>query len=298
MAPATSQFAGLPPLWVMDVVQGGVARDTTTDDGEGRVVSASGFSLLSLVVPACVAASPERFEEIVCRCYRWLGAALAEERRFPVRLWNFVPGINDAAGPGVDRYMVFNAGRFAGYSQWEDADLSRWVPAASAVGSRDGAFAVHCLAADAPGVPLENPRQIPAYRYSRRYGPRPPCFARATIVGRRGSALLLVSGTASIRGEDSMHVGSLDGQLQVTIDNLRHVQSAALEREPDLGGLTDARVYVPFAPTDDLIVDQLRMAFPSLARVETQTSALCRRELLVEIEAASLPLAPARDVAG
>ena len=28
---------------------------------------------------------------------------------------------------------------------------------------------------------MENPRQTPSYRYSERYGPSPPCFARATL---------------------------------------------------------------------------------------------------------------------
>ena len=31
-------------------------------------------------------------------------------------------------------------------------------------------------------MPVENPRQIPAFRYSKRYGPIPPCFARATRI--------------------------------------------------------------------------------------------------------------------
>ena len=45
----------------------------------------------------------------------------------------------------------------------------------------------------APGVAIENPRQTPSYHYSRRYGPRPPCFARATRFGS-----LLFIGTPEI----------------------------------------------------------------------------------------------------
>ena len=60
---------------------------------------------------------------------------------------------------------------------------------------------------------------MPSYRYSRRFGPRPPCFARATVLhlGAAGDApLVLVGGTASIRGEDSVHVGNVRGQVLET----------------------------------------------------------------------------------
>ena len=41
---------------------------------------------------------------------------------------------------------------------------------------------IDALSAASPGIAVENPRQIPSYRYARRYGPRPPCFARATLL--------------------------------------------------------------------------------------------------------------------
>jgi len=38
---------------------------------------------------------------------------------------------------------------------------------------------LHVLASDAPALALENPRQIPVWRYSPRFGVLPPCFAGA-----------------------------------------------------------------------------------------------------------------------
>jgi chorismate lyase/3-hydroxybenzoate synthase len=271
----------------VELVGGGAARPLRLADGRASVVTAPDFSLISLVAPRCRGLAAPTFEAVVCRIYEELGRVLHGERRFPVRVWNFVPGINDPAG-ALDRYMVFNAGRHAGYSAWGQENLAHWLPAASAVGSPDDSLIVHCLAADVRGTPLENSRQTPAYRYSNRYGPRPPSFSRATVVSHGTSALLFVSGTASIRGEDSLHRGNLAGQLQVTLENLLHLWRAAQAKHEAVGPLSDARVYLPSRADHAFVVDALRRAFPSLARVETLRSALCRPELLVEIEAAAV----------
>ncbi len=103
------------------------------------------------------------------------------------------------------------------------------LPTASAVGVREGPLVIHALGLEAPGRPLENPRQVPAYSYSRRYGPLPPCFARATLVQvpREERPWLLVGGTASILGEDSIHVRDPRRQAVETFENLaRLVESA------------------------------------------------------------------------
>ena len=50
--------------------------------------------------------------------YADLAGAIARSHRHPIRFWNFVPRPNDAMGPGLDRYMVFNDGRYEAYAQW------------------------------------------------------------------------------------------------------------------------------------------------------------------------------------
>src|SRR5258708_39506048 len=152
-------------------------------------------------------------------------------------------------GDGLDRYMVFNAGRFHGYAQWLCAsnEFRRLLPTASAVGIISDDLVVYCLASDTRGTPVENPRQKPAYKYSRRYGPMPPCFSRATIANVNGQRRLLVGGTASIVGEDSMHLDDVDAQLEETLKNLEALIDAAAER-PEAGTalsrLLDLRVYL------------------------------------------------------
>ena len=194
-------------------------------------------------------------------------------RRFPLRIWNFVPDIQ-APMAGGDRYMAFNDGRFTAYSEWLGGTtaFSAAIPTASGVGVEGDALWIHVLSGTAAGVPVENPRQIPAYRYSRRYGTRPPCFARAT----RFADTLFVGGTASIAGEDSRHVGDAARQTHETLLNL-----AALT---PLSSLIDVRVHVAdkscLATIGTLVLD----ALPADCDVEFVHARLCRPELLVEIE--------------
>ena len=132
---------------------------------------------------------------------------------------------------GLDRYMVFNAGRHDAYS-----DQCGALGTASAVGIKGSDLSIHCLALEEPGTPVENPRQTPAWQYSARYGPLPPCFSRATIVDLAGRRTLLIGGTASVVGEDSRHAGEFDAQVEETLLNLE-----ALIRTADGNRVTPVR---------------------------------------------------------
>ena len=151
---------------------------------------------------------------------------------------------------------------------------------------------IHALGLDTPGRPLENPRQVPAYSYSRRYGPRPPCFARATIVQmpREERPWLLVGGTASILGEDSIHMRDPRRQATETFENLASLVDSAREmaRSPDRGdplsAFRELRVYIVRDEDADVLREMVRERFPAETRVEFAQADLCRQELLVEIE--------------
>jgi chorismate lyase/3-hydroxybenzoate synthase len=244
----------------------------------------------------------EALEARVADAYRGMGASLAREQRHAVRFWNFIPHIHAQVADGRDRYMVFNAGRYHAFNEWfgSSAIFSRALPTASAVGVDGGPLVIHALADREPGRPQENPRQVPSYSYSRRYGPLPPCFARATLVERDPSEhWLLIGGTASILGEESMHVRDPRRQAMETFDNLAHlVASAAEQLHPHpseqsqllplsgdpLDALTDLRVYFVEDDHAALVRDLVIARFPHAARIEFTRADLCRPELLVEIE--------------
>lgn len=201
-----------------------------------------------------------------------------------LRIWNYFDAITLGAGDS-ERYRQFCVGRVQGLG---DVD-TRTLPAATAIGSRDGrrVLQVYWLAAREPGVPLENPRQVSAYRYPREYGPQSPTFARALLPPSPRVPLLL-SGTASIVGHASQHADSLRAQLDETLTNLDSLLGAARERAPTLSphldGTSRLKVYVRDAADADAVAAQLEARLGTRVPWLMLHADVCRRELLVEIE--------------
>lgn len=228
------------------------------------------------------------FERAARDAYHAVTAALgaAAPGHTPVRFWNFVPGLNDDVGPGVDRYMAFNVGRFQACVEWlggSDA-FERALATASAVGVDVPDLQVHCLAAIGGGSPVENPRQVSAYRYSSRYGPRPPCFARAMRAVLHGGPVLLIGGTASIVGEQSLHPGDIGAQTTETLNNIEALVGRAVGGAAPLGHVRELRVYVRDAAHAGRVETMVRERCHAVGRVEFVRAQICRKELLVEIE--------------
>lgn len=201
-----------------------------------------------------------------------------------LRIWNYFDAITLGEGDG-ERYRQFCVGRVRGLG---DVD-TRTLPAATAIGSRDGrrVLQVYWLAAREPGLPLENPRQVSAYRYPREYGPQSPTFARALLPPSPRVPLLL-SGTASIVGHASQHADSLRAQLDETLTNLDSLLGAARERAPTLSphldGTSRLKVYVRDAADADAVAAQLEARLGTRVPWLMLHADVCRRELLVEIE--------------
>jgi hypothetical protein len=126
-----------------------------------------------------------------------------------LRLWNYLPRINDdAAGGSLERYRRFNIGRQRAFIE-AGHDAFEGAPAACALGTHGGGLGIRFLAGRCAPRPLENPRQVPAWRYSTRFGPRSPSFSRGALADAGGGQLaLFISGTASIVGEQSLHAAT------------------------------------------------------------------------------------------
>lgn len=201
-----------------------------------------------------------------------------------LRIWNYFDAITLGEGDS-ERYRQFCVGRVQGLG---DVD-THTLPAATAIGSRDGrrVLQVYWLAAREPGLPLENPRQVSAYRYPREYGPQSPTFARALLPPSPRVPLLL-SGTASIVGHASQHADSLRAQLDETLTNLDSLLGAARERapmlSPHLDGTSRLKVYVRDAADADAVAAQLEARLGARVPWLMLHADVCRRELLVEIE--------------
>jgi hypothetical protein len=204
------------------------------------------------------------------------------------RMWNYVPRIN-AMTDGFENYRAFCQGRSLAFEAEAGAGFPRVLPSASGVGTADGCLSLVFVAGRAEPRHLENPEQIPAYRYPLEHGPRPPSFSRATVVPRPGRTLAFISGTAAIKGHQSVAPGDLYAQLDCTLDNLRLISLAAGFDE-NLGAnrklARHFKVYLRHAP--DLPAAQSRLGRTLLKpddHVIYLQADICRAELTVEIEA-------------
>lgn len=200
-----------------------------------------------------------------------------------LRIWNYLDDINRGAGDD-ERYKLFCTGRAAGLGAIGRADM---YPAATCIGRRDGSpiLQVYCLAGRAPGVPLENPRQMSAYRYPRQYGPVAPSFSRAMLVSER---LVLISGTASIVGHASRHPGDVRAQLDETLTNLANVLHRASGLSPGitprLGPESLLKIYLRDAALLPEVERLARERLPAQTPLLVLHADVCRAELLVEVD--------------
>ncbi len=201
------------------------------------------------------------------------------------RVWNYIPCIHEEEA-GLERYRCFNLGRARAMDRFGQLN-ERAIPAACALGVADGPLSVAFLAGAQRPVPLENPRQVKAYQYPPAYGPQPPSFARASLVADGEHLWLFVSGTASIVGHESRHLGNVSAQLHESMDNIEVLlaQAGRTVGHPAFT-LKDLhhRVYVRSPSDAPKALEVLRTRLGGASWLMCQAD-VCRQELLVEIEA-------------
>lgn len=247
----------------------------------------------SEVAPAGPAAptAPSALHAATEEAYREICATL-DTLGYPhlLRVWNYLPDINRDTD-GIERYRHFNRARAHALSASGRAVRGR-VPAASALGAASGSpLVVYFLAARAAPAFIENPRQMSAYRYPRQYGSHSPVFSRATLLRQRDSLTLFISGTASIVGHRSIHVGDTAAQTRETLTNIAALLEEAnrVERSArfSLGSLA-CKVYVRRPADLPTIRAELAAALEPGSRVIYLQADICRQDLLVEIEATGM----------
>ena len=207
--------------------------------------------------------------------------------QWPLKIWNYIPGINQGSGD-EELYRQFCLGRAEAVSI--DPGDRPPLPAATGIGTPtdEPALQVYFLAGALPGLDVENPRQVSAWRYPRQYGPKSPLFSRATIMRMTGSSQFLMSGTASIIGHPTHHENQVANQRS---ESLRHLQSLMDEGHRLMGdsrahldhdGLL--KVYLRHPEDYELIRQTLESEAPDdIPRIYLQGD-ICRQNLLTEID--------------
>lgn len=228
-------------------------------------------------------------QDIQTASYRAYQALLAcckdMGKPYLLRLWNYMPRIN-ALENGEERYRLFNSGRRD--ALFEANYLAKdGAPAACALGSQRGVCKIAFLSATKPCTPIENPRQVSAYNYPKNYGVNPPIFSRAGWFQQAGGKdMLFISGTASIVGHKTLHIGDIALQTKETIINMQAVlQEANRLAGSELWTLNHLHGQVYVRNPADIVTIQTILKQYALLNFTYLHADICRADLLVEIEA-------------
>lgn len=212
-----------------------------------------------------------------------------------VRQWNYIEDIVGMSEAGHQNYQDFNDARTRFYNtvEWTDG-----YPAATGIGTVQGGVRID---ADALAVyddsvrvyPLDNPLQVPAHAYSQKVllgggNKTTPKFERAKAVVYPQGMMIYVSGTAAIRGEESLAGVGVEKQAVATLENITYLISHRnltgaginINREACLQYL---RVYLKRTEDEACVRSILEKACPGLP-VACVVADVCRDELLIEME--------------
>lgn len=199
-----------------------------------------------------------------------------------LRQWNYIEEITAFAGTD-QHYQAFNNVRSMHYGQ------TQWptgYPAATGIGTHFGGVSIAVDAAlltasDAFAMPIDNRLQVAAHAYSgevleeANQRKATPKFERAKCLTCGKERLVYVSGTAAIRGEESLKQAGLARQLEVTMENIKELIGSA--------PLVYLRVYLK-NPADYVNTTRLLEDYALAIPITFMWADVCREELLIEIE--------------
>lgn len=217
-----------------------------------------------------------------------------------VRQWNYVGRILNISGLNGQRkqhYQIFNEARNTQYSQ--NRSLPGF-PAATGIGMNSGRVAIECMTISSDAVQViavSNPNQKESYHYGQEVlvgepmiQKQPPQFERAILLKAGNTCRLIISGTASIIGQQTIGIGDVELQTKITIDNIEILTSVSNLKAhcPDLDSFPEVyshlRVYVKNRSDIQKVKQICSDHFGNIPATYVQAE-ICRGDLLVEIEA-------------
>ncbi len=214
------------------------------------------------------------------------------------RQWNYIERITHCDG-GLQNYQVFNDARTKFYAptHWDAG-----YPAATGIGTTAGGVMVEFDAANLSNtrtVALDNELQVAAHAYSQEVllgeatQKTTPKFERARAIVYQSvfgdsHTQIYISGTAAIRGEESLTGQDISAQTAATLGNIAYLISAEnLDkhgiRPQTMPALRYMRVYLKYASDYEQAQKIISNLYPMVPAVYV-ISDVCRDELLIEIE--------------
>ncbi|MDH6303856.1 enamine deaminase RidA (YjgF/YER057c/UK114 family) [Parabacteroides sp. PF5-5] len=246
------------------------------ENTEGRFLFAGGFQTDVIKLPIEVQ-SVEVFKEIdeLLQLEGFLINSI-------IRQWNYIEQIT-AYQNDNQNYQSFNNARGDFYAK---TDWPNGYPAATGIGANLGGILVDLDAAvfkseSAFATPIDNKLQVAAHAYSEKVlehaqkKKATPKFERAKSMTFADRRLVYISGTAAIRGEESLKGVGLERQLHITMENIGQLTGGA--------PLVMLRVYLK-DKSDYELSKQLMDAYNLQIPISYMCADVCRDELLIEIE--------------
>lgn len=219
-----------------------------------------------------------------------------------VRQWNYIEKITDYDNVGHQHYQDFNDARSLFYA---NVEWKTGYPAATGIGTQCGGIMVDmdvllCKDKTVLLTGVDNPLQVAAHAYSQQVllgetilqEKTTPKFERAKAVWKEDHGFIYISGTAAIRGEQSLERVGIEEQTLTTLENIDYLLSNENLQRAGIsvtkkGELTNFRVYVKHWKDLDIVRRILEVKYPKLPVIYTLTD-VCRSELLIEIEGTGL----------
>lgn len=201
------------------------------------------------------------------------------------RQWNYIEDIT-IENSGKQNYQEFNDARSLFYSntEWDNG-----YPAATGIGVKNSGVMIEFMACNAgmeSSYPIDNPLQISAHNYSETVlagnntQKTTPKFERARLVDNT----IYISGTAAIKGEESIDDNNTLHQAKATMEIMNNLISK--------GNIPVAcnetfyrllRVYIKNSNNITAVQHFMEEQYPEAEKYYL-TADICRPELLIEIE--------------
>lgn len=220
-----------------------------------------------------------------------------------VRQWNYIENIvtEFPTNKGTKQpYQIFNDVRSKYYKKY---NFHSGFPAATGIGTTAGGAIISFYAVSRDKgnkiLPIDNPLQVSAYNYSenvlvgeamhKNIGKTSPKFVRAKYIGNSVGEIIFVSGTASIRGEETVALGDLKSQTLITLENIEllitkeNLAISGLNTNGVYPSVIFLRAYIKNISDEHIVRDICNEKYPGVPLVLVQSD-ICRKNLLVEIE--------------
>lgn len=220
-----------------------------------------------------------------------------------VRQWNFIEnilGITSDRNGLKQNYQLFNDTRSLYYGE---VNFANGYPAATGIGMNTGGVIIEFIAISASEelriVPIMNPNQVDAYRYTqdvlighpepRQQAITPPKFERAKLLSYKDSGLIFISGTAAVVGQVTVAENDVRAQTVATINNIsrlisrENLKNHGIDIISEPGSFSYLRAYVKYEKDIPEVKKICRKYFGDIPS-QYVVSDICRENLLVELE--------------